>query len=70
MTLYGTGQICRRCLCPLHDDHHPSLHLNAPRNIFKCFSCGKGGDVISLTCFFNPRREKSNRNRFTVYRLG
>ena len=48
MTLYGTGQTCRRCLCPLHDDHHPSLHLNAPRNIFKCFSCGKGGDVISL----------------------
>ena len=48
MTLYGTGQTCRRCLCPLHDDHHPSLHLNTPRNIFKCFSCGKGGDVISL----------------------
>ena len=48
MTLYGTGHIYRRCLCPFHDDHHPSLHLNAPRNIYMCFSCGKGGDVISL----------------------
>ena len=35
--------------CPWHDDHHPSLSLVAGRgkNFCHCFSCGKGGDVIS-----------------------
>ena len=48
MYLYGMGKLNRRCVCPFHDDHKPSLHLNATKNIFKCFSCGKGGDVIRL----------------------
>lgn len=48
MELYGMGKMNRRCMCPFHDDHQPSLHLNATKNIFKCFSCGKGGDVIGL----------------------
>ena len=48
MHLYGMGKLNRRCVCPFHDDHEPSLHLNATKNIFKCFSCGKGGDVIGL----------------------
>ena len=48
MELYGMGELNRRSLCPFHDDHDPSLHLNATKNIFKCFSCGKGGDVIGL----------------------
>lgn len=48
MKLYGMGKVNRRCMCPFHDDHQPSLHLNATKNIFKCFSCGKGGDVIGL----------------------
>ena len=48
MHLYGMGKLNRRCVCPFHDDHAPSLHLNATKNIFKCFSCGKGGDVIGL----------------------
>ena len=48
MHLYGMGKLNRRSVCPFHDDKHPSLHLNATKNIFKCFSCGKGGDVIGL----------------------
>lgn len=48
MELYGMGELNRRSLCPFHDDHDPSLHINATKNIFKCFSCGKGGDVIGL----------------------
>lgn len=34
--------------CPLHDDHDPSLRLNAERNIWYCFVCGEGGDGIKL----------------------
>lgn len=34
-------------LCPFHDDHRPSLKLNA--DYYYCFGCGEHGDVISLT---------------------
>ena len=38
-------------LCPWHDDHHPSLSLveGSGKNYCHCFSCNKGGDVISFT---------------------
>ena len=37
-------------LCPWHDDHHPSLWLveGTNKNFCKCFSCGKGGNVIKF----------------------
>ena len=48
ITLHGTGQYTRRAICWNHDDKHPSMHINQKLNIFKCFACGNGGDVISL----------------------
>lgn len=36
-------------LCPLHDDHNPSLHVT--RNyidLWYCHACGKGGTIIDL----------------------
>ena len=38
-----------QCLCPFHDDHHPSMSLNVRRNTFRCFVCDAHGDVIDLT---------------------
>ena len=35
-------------LCPFHDDHRPSLYVNATKQIFKCFACGAGGDVFKF----------------------
>jgi DNA primase len=35
-------------LCPFHDDHQPSLYVNAAKQIFKCFACGAGGSVITF----------------------
>jgi len=35
-------------LCPFHDDHRPSLNVNAVKQIFKCFACGAGGDVFKF----------------------
>jgi len=35
-------------LCPFHDDHRPSLNVNAARQIFKCFACGAGGSVLTF----------------------
>lgn len=35
-------------LCPFHDDHSPSLHVSKDKQIFKCFTCGVGGNAISF----------------------
>ena len=37
----------RMCLCPFHDDHHPSMALGR-RNHYRCFVCDAHGDVIDL----------------------
>lgn len=35
-------------LCPFHDDKHPSLNISREKQIFKCFSCGAGGNAITF----------------------
>ena len=35
-------------LCPFHTDHKPSLCINPDKQIFKCFACGAGGDVLKF----------------------
>ena len=35
-------------LCPFHDDHSPSMSISEDRQIFKCFVCGKGGNVFTF----------------------
>ncbi len=35
-------------LCPFHDDHRPSMNVNADKQIFKCFACGAGGNVLKF----------------------
>lgn len=42
---YGREHVVR---CPFHDDEDPSLTLNAAENLWYCFPCGEGGDVIRL----------------------
>ncbi len=36
-------------LCPFHDDKNPSMYVSPVKQIYKCFSCGAGGDVFSFT---------------------
>jgi DNA primase len=33
-------------LCPLHSDHKPSFLIDPSKNLFYCYGCGRGGDVI------------------------
>jgi DNA primase len=33
-------------LCPLHNDHQPSFLMDPRQNLFYCYGCGRGGDVI------------------------
>jgi DNA primase len=35
-------------LCPFHNDSNPSMSVSPDKKIFKCFSCGAGGNVISF----------------------
>jgi DNA primase len=37
---------CRMGLCPLHNDHRPSFLMDTSKNLFYCYGCGRGGDVI------------------------
>jgi len=40
-------------LCPFHDDHNPSLSINPLTNLWQCFGCGTGGDVIRFIELFD-----------------
>jgi len=35
-------------LCPFHDDHNPSMHVDEEKGLFHCFSCGAGGDILGF----------------------
>jgi hypothetical protein len=35
-------------LCPLHDDHDPSLRVDAGKNLWYCDPCAVGGDAVRL----------------------
>jgi DNA primase len=35
-------------LCPFHSERTPSFSISPKKQMFNCFSCGKGGNVITL----------------------
>lgn len=35
-------------VCPFHDDHSPSMTISPDKQIFKCFSCGAGGNALTF----------------------
>src|SRR5690554_6742755 len=37
-----------KALCPFHNEKTPSFVINQEKQIYKCFGCGEGGDVISF----------------------
>ena len=35
-------------ICPFHNDTNPSLSISREKQIYKCFVCGEGGNVITF----------------------
>lgn len=34
--------------CPFHNEKTPSFYVSAAKGIYKCFGCGKGGNVVTF----------------------
>jgi DNA primase len=55
-------------LCPFHNEKTPSFNVNADKQFYKCFGCGKGGDVFSFVMeieglgFFEAMKLLAERN--------
>lgn len=37
-----------KSLCPFHNDHSPSFSVQPDKQIYRCFSCGESGNVITF----------------------
>ncbi|PIR50139.1 DNA primase [Candidatus Peregrinibacteria bacterium CG10_big_fil_rev_8_21_14_0_10_54_7] len=37
-----------QCLCPFHNDTHPSMLVSPDKGIAFCFACNNGGDIFSF----------------------
>ena len=37
-----------KCVCPFHDDHRPSMDVDPRRQRYRCWACGKHGDVFNF----------------------
>jgi DNA primase len=42
------SRVTQMVRCPLHDDHTPSCSIDTDRDLWRCHSCGKGGDAYTL----------------------
>jgi hypothetical protein len=48
VTLRKAGGSRLKGLCPFHNEKSPSFHVDADKGFYKCFGCGKAGDVITF----------------------
>lgn len=59
-------------LCPFHQEKTPSFNVNPERGIFKCFGCGRGGNVFTFlmeyekVSFMEAARDLSERYGITL----
>lgn len=40
-------------LCPFHDDKNPSFSVTEDKQLYNCFGCGAGGDVVDFLTTLN-----------------
>lgn len=47
VNLQKKGHVLKAC-CPFHSEKTPSFTVSPVKNTYKCFGCGKGGDVVNF----------------------
>ena len=62
----GTKPDQHKAFCPFHDDQNPSLKVNTAKNIYNCFVCDSGGNVLD----FVTRMEGGDPGRPSDLRQG
>jgi DNA primase len=61
-----------KCACPFHGEENPSFTVNPDRQIFRCYGCQEGGDVIAFLMkyqnlsFMEAVRELAERYNVTL----
>lgn len=48
VTLKKAGAARFKGLCPFHSEKTPSFHVSSDRGFYKCFGCGKAGDILTF----------------------
>lgn len=48
VTLRKAGGTRLKGLCPFHQEKTPSFHVDPDKGFYKCFGCGKAGDLITF----------------------
>ncbi len=48
VSLKKSGHARFKGLCPFHSEKTPSFHVSADKGFYKCFGCGKAGDILSF----------------------
>ena len=48
VTLRKAGGSRLKGLCPFHNERTPSFNVDADKGFYKCFGCGKAGDLITF----------------------
>ncbi|MDH3740387.1 MAG: CHC2 zinc finger domain-containing protein [Hyphomicrobiales bacterium] len=68
VTLSGDG-IQRKGQCPFHKDTRQSLSVNVEENLFKCHSCGSGGNIIKLVQLLNSELKNPRKAALHIAEL-
>lgn len=58
------------CICPFHQDKHPSMRIFPNGKGFYCFVCGAGGDQITLTAkYYGIRNGEAAKKLAAAFRV-